>query len=250
MKTNCSIIGNGFVGQILKRYYPEAPVFDIKDSPNALAEVLAKRYIFIAYNVLDNCLSETSLQSVYNYCMGMVPGTVVIIKSTFVPGTADKIQDKFPLLKIVYNPEFLTESTAWEDFTKPTFQILGVTWQSQDETNNLFAMLPDAPIKRVISIKDAEVLKHAKNSYYALKVTWFNQLYDACQQLGADFETTKEILSHDPWIGNSHNVIFHKGYRGFGGKCLSKDPVNFTKIANIPLLEKVIEINNELLKKM
>jgi UDP-glucose 6-dehydrogenase len=80
-------------------------------------------------------------------------------------------------------------------------------------------------------------------------VTWFNQLYDACQQLEGDYETVKEILMKDPWIGDSHSVIFHKGYRGFGGKCLSKDPVNFTKVANIPLLEKAIELNNILLDK-
>jgi len=243
------VLGNGFVGKILKRYYPNAPVYDIKDAPNTLEEVLAKRYIFLAYNLLDNCLSESSLQSVYNYCEKMKDGTVVIIKSTFVPSTADKIQDKFPLLKIIYNPEFLTEATAWEDFTKPIFQILGITRQSESEVNDIFSMLPTAPIKRVISVKDAEVLKHAKNSYYALKVIWFNQLYDACQQIGADYETTKEILSHDPWIGDSHNVIFHRGYRGFGGKCLSKDPLNFTKVASIPILDKAIEINNEL-KKM
>lgn len=244
--TRVGIIGGGFIGKVLKQYYPNAQVFDIKDSPNTLEEVLDNKYIFLAYNILDNCLSEVSLQSLYNYCEKMKDGTVVIIKSTFVPGTANKIQDRFPDLKIIYNCEFLTEATAWRDFTEPLFQIIGTTKQSYDEAKELFKMLPDAPIKRVMSVKDAEIVKHAKNSYYALKVTWFNQLYDACNELGGDYEVVRSILVNDPWIGDSHSIIWHKGYRGFGGKCLSKDPLNFTKVAHIPLLEKAIELNKEL----
>jgi nucleotide sugar dehydrogenase len=243
------ILGGGFIGRVLKRYYPSATVYDIKDSPNTLEEVLDSKYVFIAYNILDNCLSEESLKSVYDYCSGMKDGTVVVVKSTFIPGTADRIQAKFPNLKIIYNPEFLTEATAWEDFTIPLFQIIGVTSKSKDEADNLFKMLPDAPIKRVLAVKDAEIVKHAKNSYYALKVIYFNQLHDACKELGGDYESVREILTNDPWIGDSHSVIYHKGYRGFGGKCLSKDPVNFTKVASLPLLEKAIEINNGLLNK-
>ncbi len=244
-----AIIGGGFIGRILKEFYPNAPVFDIIDSPNKLEEVLEKKYIFIAYNIKDNCLSETSLQSVYDYCSQMKDGTVVIIKSTFVPGTADKIQNKFPNLKIVYNCEFLTEATAWADFVSPLFQIVGVTCQSADVVREVFELLPEASVNRVISVLDAEMLKHVKNSYYALKVTWFNQIYDACKQIGSDYETIREILMKDPWIGDSHSVIFHKAFRGFGGKCLTKDPVNLTKVVKIPLLEKAIELNQELLAK-
>lgn len=246
--TQVGVLGNGFVGKVIKQYYPNAQVFDIKDSPNTLEEVLNNKYIFLAYNILDNCLSEESLKTVYDYCSQMKDGTVVIIKSTFVPGTADKIQAKFPNLKIIYNPEFLTEATAWRDFSEPLFQIIGITDQSKDEADYLFSIFPEAPIKRVMSVLDAEVLKHTKNSFYALKVIWFNQIYDACQQLGADYEVIRSILVNDPWIGDSHSIIYHKGYRGFGGKCLSKDPLNFTKVASIPILEKAIELNNILLE--
>src|SRR3990167_9187646 len=118
-----------------------------------------------------------------------------------------------------YYPDFLTEMTAWKDFSEPTFQILGCTHEALPLVNELFELLPDAPIKRVISPLDAETLKHAFNSYFALKVSWFNQLYDACKQLNADYETVKEIMFQHPWVGDSHSVIWHKGYRGYGGKC-------------------------------
>lgn len=254
MKTNIGILGsNGFVGKILKQYYPNAIGYDIQGECDKLEDVLNRDIVFVAINLLDNCLSETSLQLLYNYFEKMKDGTIVVIKSTFVPGTADKIQNKFPMLKVVYNCEFLSEATAWEDFIHPHFQILGVTHQSIDTVNELFAILPDAPIKRVISIKDAEVLKHVKNSYYALKVAFFNQLFDACSKIGADYETVKEILTHDKWIGDSHNIIWHKSYRGFGtpkiSKCLPKDLTNLLKMVKFPLLEETERYNNELNKQ-
>ena len=248
-KNSIGILGHGFVGKILKRYYPEATAYDIVDSPNKLEDVLNKEIIFVAINFKDNCLSKESDDILQEYFKQMKDGTIVIIKSTFVPGSCDLFQSSHPNLRFVYNCEFLTEATAWEDFIHPQFQILGCPYQSLDLVNDLFGLLPDAPVKRVISPLDAELLKHALNSYYATKVTWFNQLYDVCKLIGSDYETLREIMMQNSWIGDSHSVVYHKGYRGFGGKCLSKDPHNLTKISIFPLLEKVIEINNNYLKE-
>lgn len=248
-KNNIGIIGGGFVGSILKRYYPQAKVYDIKGGFDSWFEVRKSEIIFLAVNILDNCASEDSKSKLNNYFAEMDKGTLVIVKSTFVPGTLDWFQEKYPHVNFVYNPEFLTEMTAWEDFTKPQFQILGCSHQSLKLVNEIFSILPEAPIKKVISPKDAEVLKHAFNSYFALKVSWFNQLYDACIQIGADYETVREIMVHNPWIGDSHSVIFHKGYRGYGGKCLSKDPKALAKAVNFPLINHIEEYNDTLLKQ-
>ena len=250
MKKNIGILGsNRFVGKILKQYYPDAIGYDIRGECDKLEDVLNRDIIFIAINLLDNCLSETSLQLLYNYCEKMKDGTVVVVKSTFVPGVTDKIQAKFLNLKVVYIPEFLTEATALEDFIHPIFQIIGVTHQSINIANELFSILPEAPVKRVISVLDAEVLKHVKNSYYALKVSYFNQLYDACQQLNADYETVRDILVNDPWIGNSHSIHMHNGYVGWGGKCLSKDIPALANVVDFPLLDSIIKYNEKLRKK-
>lgn len=249
-KNSIGIIGsNGFIGQILKRYYPQAKGYDIKGVCNPWDEVRKCEMFFVCVNFQDNCAGDESKSALNNYFATMEKGSVVIIKSTFIPSTLDFFQEKYPYLRFVFNPEFLTEMTAWEDFTKPQFQILGCPHQSLHLVHEIFSLLPEAPIKKVISPVDAEFLKHAFNSYFALKVTWFNQLYDACVQGGADYETLREIMVQNPWIGNSHSTIFHKGYRGYGGKCLSKDPKALAKITKFPLINHIEEYN-ETLKKI
>lgn len=244
MKNSIGIIGHGFIGKILKRYYPNALVFDIDDTLDPLEDVLDQDVIFIAFNLKDNGFS--SYEEISRYMKQTDPGCVFIIKSTFVPGTTDALQEEFPRHKIIYNPEFLTEATAWEDFTNPQFQILGMPHDTLELANDLFELLPDAPIKRIISPLDAEVLKHAQNSYYALKVSWFNQLYTACGELRSDYETVREILVQNPWIGDSHSTYRHKGYAGWGGKCLSKDVPALASMVDFPLLDHIIEYNEKL----
>lgn len=246
-KNSISIIGsNGFIGQILKRYYPQAKGFDIKGTCDPWEEVRKSEIIFLAVNIQDNCASDKSKSELNNYFATLEKDTLVIIKSTFVPGTLDWFQEKYPHLRFVCNPEFLTEMTAWQDFTNPQFQILGVPHQSLELVHEIFKILPEAPVKKVISPVDAETLKHVQNSYYALKVTFFNQLFDACQNLRADYETIREILVQNPWIGDSHSRIYHAGYRGYGGKCLPKETKALTKITNFPLINHIEEYNANL----
>src|SRR3990167_2102839 len=242
MKTISIIGSNGFVGAILKRYYPDAKGYDLIGEHDALEDVLRQDIIFIAFLTKDN-----SGMAIEDYAHKAPDWRIFIIKSTFVPGTCDLLQRNFPQHFFIYNPEFLTEMTAWEDFTKPQFQILGCPQQSLSLVHEIFTILPDAPIRRVISPLDAEILKHSFNSYYALKVTWFNQLYDACNQAGSDYETVREIMVKNHWVGDSHSVIWHKGYRGYGGKCLSKDPKALAKAANFPLINHIEQYNNELI---
>ena len=245
-KYSIGILGAGFVGAILKRYYTDALVYDIKGEHDDLKEVLDRDVIFIAFNLKDNCRSQESYSAVTKYASMAPAGTLFIIKSTFVPGVTDALQNEFPQHRFIYNPEFLTEMTAWEDFINPDVQILGIPHEGLDLAHDIFELLPDAPIKTLVSPRDAEVIKHAKNSYYSLKVTFFNQLYDACLKMGADYETVRSLLVKDSFIGDSHSQIFHKGYRGFGGKCLTKDTEAFSEITEMPLLEHIIEYNNKL----
>ena len=245
-KYTIGIIGGGFVGDILKKYYEDALVFDINGKYDRAEDVLRQEVIFIAFNITDNCRSQTSYDSVAEYAKLAPDDRIFIIKSTFIPGTTDRLQAEFPQHRFIYNPEFLTEMTAWWDFTKPHIQILGIPHQGLKLAHDIFELLPDAPIKTLISPRDAEVVKHATNSFYALKVTYFNQLSDACTKLDADYETVRDIMVKDIRVGDSHSIIHHSGYRGFGGKCLPKDVDAFEEVTEMPLLSQILDYNDSL----
>lgn len=254
MNRTIGIIGGGFVGAILKKYYPSATMYDIDESirQDELEDVLNKEIIFIAFNLKDNASLGTA--DIEFYLDKMQPGTLVVIKSTFKIGTTDILQEKYPNIDVVYNCEFLTEATAWEDFTRPQFQILGCPNKALHRADELFNILPGATTKRIISPLDAEFLKHATNSFYGLKVIWFNQLYDASRDLNVDYETVREIMVQNPWIGNSHSSIWHRGYRGYGtpetSKCIPKDLRCFLETAKLPLLQITSELNEKYTKEL
>ena len=181
-------------------------------------------------------------------------GKIVVIKSTVLPGTTQKLQTMFPQHKFLFNPEFLTEVTADQDMNYPDRQIVGYTKESYTIAQDIMAMLPLAPYERIMPSGEAEIVKYMNNTWFATKVVWANQMYDLCQKLELDYEITKEAVAQDKRIGRSHLEIWHKGYRGYGGKCLSKDLKSLIKFADnigvdMELLKEVDKINERLKKE-
>jgi UDP-glucose 6-dehydrogenase len=133
----------------------------------------------------------------------------------------------------------------------PDRQILGVTPQSYNVAGDVMAMLPLAPFERVVPCTVAEMIKYAGNTWFALKVSFSNQMYDLAQKLGVDYDEVKECMAADKRIGRTHLDIFHKGYRGYGGKCLPKDTRALIQLAEskgveLTLLKMAEDYNNAL----
>jgi len=84
-------------------------------------------------------------------------------------------------------------------------------------------LLPLAPFERILPATEAEVVKYFGNTWFSVKVSFANQMYDLCQVLGVDYDRMVEAAAADKRIGRTHLNIFHKGYRGYGGKCLAGD---------------------------
>lgn len=180
---------------------------------------------------------------------------IFVIKSTVPPGSTELIQKKFPGHKFLHSPEFLTEATAWEDFSRPVFQLLGYTEKSKNVAQKILDILPRSK-KSNLTMKssETEIFKFARNAFFAVKVTFANQIYDLSQAFGADYDDIKKLMLEDPWIGGHHLEVIHKGYRGFGGKCLPKDlktliKVFKTKKLKPELFEAADRINDGLIKK-
>lgn len=155
-------------------------------------------------------------------------GKIIVIKSTVFPGTTESFQKKHPQHKFLFNPEFLTETRAWENFIEPDRQIVGFTKKSADVAPLVLSLLPGAPFaspssNRQITATEAELIKYACNVYLSRKVNWANALAKVAEKLGADYENIRQGMSADPRIGKSHLDVNHGGYKGFGGFCFTKD---------------------------
>lgn len=250
------VIGGGYVGGTVANFYREngadVKVYDKFKASDPLEEVLRQDYIFIAVptNFNGTSIDLSSMDEAMENA-SRAQAKAIIIKSTIVPGTTEKYQKKYPHIKIIFNPEFLTEATAVQDFKYPDRQIIGYTEVSYDLAGDVEQILPIAPFTRIIPATAAEMVKYFGNAWFSVKVVFANQMYDLCEALGIDYDLVKDCVASDRRIGRSHLDVWHGGYRGYGGKCLPKDTRALIKFAedlgtDLKILKIAEQINKEL----
>ncbi|HVM59191.1 MAG TPA: hypothetical protein VMT80_02595 [Candidatus Paceibacterota bacterium] len=171
-------------------------------------------------------------------------GKIAVIKSTLLPGTANRLQRQFPRIIVTFSPEFLTEATAAHDAAHPTRNIVGIparTPRHRRAARRVLALLPEAPFSLVCTATEAELIKYGANNWFYFKVIFINLLYDLAEREGATYDVIREGLAADPRVGKSHLMPVHKsgtlgsdnfrlaarkpaqGKRGAGGHCFIKD---------------------------
>lgn len=257
--TKVGIVGVGMVGGAMQRYLGkkqglELFLYDKGKSLGSPEEINKAELVFV-------CVPTPYLKDGRGFDLSYVEETlsmlqgekVVVIKSTVLPGTTEMLQQKYPQHKILMNPEFLTEETADQDMNYPDRQIVGYTAQSQTVAGDLMQLLPLAPFERILPSTEAEMVKYFGNTWFSVKVSFANQMYDLCQKLGIDYDRMVEAAAADKRIGRTHINIFHKGGRGYGGKCLPKDIKALIQLAdakgvNLKVHKAAEEVNEELMK--
>ena len=146
--------------------------------------------------------------------------------------------------RVASNPEFLREGTAVEDFLHPDRIVFGVEDEfSEKKLREIYrpilerrfrcsvhlsgcpATLP--PTLVVTTINSAELIKHASNSFLAMKISYANMISDVCEKVGGDIKEVTRALGLDPRIGPR----FLDAGLGFGGFCLPKDVQAFIRLA-------------------
>jgi len=170
----------------------------------------------------------------------------ILIKSTISPEGWRLIKDTCPNKNITFSPEFLRAETWKEDSTNQKDYYFGGS-----DCNFWSDIFLNARGKINIDVAQPEELilaKQLRNSYLALKVTFFNQIYDYCKHEEVDFENVRRIITQDKRIGDSHSHVTEK--RGFGGHCFPKDTLATLRSsqiagAEISLLHEAIEYNNK-----
>lgn len=253
---------SGKLGSNMYRYFSEAgyKVFghDLVASHNSLEETLNADVLFL-------CLPTPYVKGKLGYDLTAIKavlkqitdGKIVVLKSTILPGTTDQLQIEYPKLDLLFCPEFLTEVTAWEDTIHPDTSIVGYTDKSYKHTRLILDMLPEAQSEFIMTSKEAEMVKIARNNYFVNKIIFMNSLYDLCVSNGMSYETVKEALSSDRRIRRSHMDIYHQGGRGGGGTCFPKDSSAFRDWAKTfpecrgayEFIEHYVALNDSLLEK-
>ena len=177
---------------------------------------------------------------------------VIVEKSTVPVNTGERIIDVLNAFKkknaefdIASNPEFLREGSAINDLMHPDRVVLGV--QSKRAEKMLKELYRPLKTKILITnIKGAELIKHASNSFLAMKISFINAVSNICEKVGADVKEVSKGVGLDRRIGAS----FLNAGVGYGGSCFPKDVKAFIHIAQengyeFNLLKSVEQINEE-----
>ena len=250
-KFSIGIIGGGFVGGAAKQYYKNALVYDIDPTrANASFDDACKQdYIFVTVPTPMSENGKINLSAVEEVLAKIPDGKKVILKSSVVPGTTEKLQEKYPNKKLVYCPEFLTAKFAAQDFAFPDKNVIGYTKKYPELAKEAAGILPHANTL-ICEATEAEMIKYAINSFYALKVTYANELYDLCQKLGINYKAVRAGFVLDKRINDSHFDPMFGFRRGFGGACLPKDTAAIVERAkelgvDLSLIRQAIETNKK-----
>jgi UDPglucose 6-dehydrogenase len=178
----------------------------------------------------------------------------IVIKSTVLPDILEK--SKEISRKLVYNPEFLREKHAEDDFINSPMVILGGENKEVEIVEKIYKNNSVCKTSNYIrtDIKSASLIKYTINSFLATKVLFFNEIKNIFDEISCDssWDAFTNIISNDSRIGSSHMMVpGHDGKKGFGGACFTKDTaalINYARSvkANFNLLESAVKINNKI----
>ena len=209
------IYGLGWVGRSMKAMFPDSWVHD----PGL--GLVEERTADIAFVCVPTPLSRNgSLDtSIVEKVISTSKEDLILLRSTVMPGTCNK----FPERNIVFQPEYLGETTA-HPFSDPSIRP--------------FMILGGAPENRAI----------------AFKVAQCQELYDACQKIGLDYNLIREAVYGDDPRFNLWWTFVYPERRGFNSKCIPKDVYGWMAWAeslgaNTDLTRAMLEVNERYLRK-
>lgn len=255
------IIGYGFVGKAMENGIKDnVDIFLVDPILNTKISDLKDFLPEIIFICVPTPMNEDGSQdlSIINLVLKEIKensiNSKIVIKSTVLPDSIIEIEKLIP--DVIYNPEFLREKHAFEDFIGSEIIIFGGQKDSANEIANFYkkhtnCINSDYQFTDLIT---ASMVKYSINTFLSTKVIFFNQIFNIFKSLSNEknWEQFVKIISKDKRIGSSHlSVPGHDGRYGFGGACLPKDSsalINYASSIDesLTLLEKSVEINNSI----
>ncbi len=260
MNTPIGIIGQGFVGTAVReglRNHYSIMTYDKKQpgvvcvfydnnevgfnsSTNEVNQIVAAcNFIFLCLPTpmkLDDSCDTSIIESVvYQIALAATstdldstePDPIIIIKSTVPPGTTARLAGQYPYLRFCFNPEFLTEANAIEDFKNQDRIVMGASLDVIEAVWKMYSKVFPRARKVGLDSTTAELVKYATNVFLSVRVSLANEFYQITRKLVDNdlmYLLLSSTLGMDQRIGYSHlRVPGPDGKRGFGGSCFPKD---------------------------
>lgn len=260
-----AIIGHGYVGKGMQQIFPDAIIVDPpKTKREGLLDEIVGFDATAAADLAIVCVPSPMRAdgscdtSIVESVVPQIRSEFILIKSTVEPGTTWRLAHRYRK-RICFSPEYMGESRYWTPAQYPDprspishgFMIIGGSPDHCSAIADIFLpVLGPATRFRFMSSTEAELVKYAENSFFALKVTFANELRRICDRIGVNYHTVREGWLDDPRVGPMHTAAFRDA-PGFDGKCLPKDIAAlaaFMRGHKSPsgLLEAVIAANQEL----
>ncbi len=205
----------------------------------------------------DGSVDLTYIEQVAREIAAVLPAYRIIVDKSTVPvKTGEKVADTIARYSksgaefdVVSNPEFLREGCAVDDLMHPDRVVVGVASERPVATMKKIYEPFKAPIY-ITDINSAELIKHAANSFLALKISYINHVAAICEASGANVDEVADGMGADKRIGRA----FLNAGLGYGGSCFPKDIKAFIHISQelgVPftLLKEVEEINADQLDR-
>lgn len=243
MKQTIKIYGYGWVGKAVQKLFPEAW---IHDPPLGLT---CQSTADVAFICVPTPLVEGHLDcSIVSETIEQAKENLIVVRSTVLPGTCDYFHHK----NVVYQPEYLGETPA-HPFLDPhyrPFLILGGEPENRRRVIELYQAVYNADIRiRQVTLYEAEVIKLSENRAIAFKVAQCQELYDACEMAGIDYNVIREAVYGDDPRFNLWWTFVYPNARGFNSKCIPKDVYGWAAWAesvgsDTALTRAMLEVNN------
>lgn len=253
-KLDILIVGHGFVGKAVEYGFTNDKTnIWIADPKNGTSIQNYANQLFDLIFVcvptpmgVDGEIDLTAVNETVESLCVCHPEAIVALKSTVIPSEVDKFEQQFS--NFVYNPEFLTEKNANEDFVNPFMHVFGGSKYNCMKMSDFYwdhSNCRACPMLR-FSAKEASFVKYSINSFLALKVVFWNQMKELIEKNGADYDVVREGFTRDPRIGWSHSMVpGHDGRNGTGSACFSKDIPALIRFSNneLSILREAWNVN-------
>jgi UDPglucose 6-dehydrogenase len=155
--------------------------------------------------------------------------TIVIIKSTLCPGTSLKLHNEFTDIDIIICPEFLTEKNYLNDIYNAKFILFGTKDFSMTKYQQLLKLFRDLYAHNKMidiiskSYTECELFKYTLNTFFATKITFFNEIYELCESMDVDYQQLKTLFKLDNRIGEYGITVPGQDGYGYRKLCLPKE---------------------------